>query len=108
MTLALDQVATSSLDGKRTAKISPLISPALLRQEHPMPARLAPRIERARTEIADILRGVDDRLLVVVGPCSIHDRDAAIEYAGLLAEQAERLSDRLCVVMRVYFEKPRT
>ena len=108
MTVALDPVAPPLLDGKRTAKISPLISPALLRQEHPMPAHLAPSIERARTEITDILNGVDDRLVVVVGPCSIHDRDAALEYAALLAKDAERLSGQLRIVMRAYFEKPRT
>ena len=96
------------LDGRRTAAISPLISPALLRQEHPMSARVAPMVDRARQEIVDIVHGADDRLLVIVGPCSIHDRDAALEYATLLAADAARLSDRLHIVMRVYFEKPRT
>ncbi|HEY1968438.1 MAG TPA: 3-deoxy-7-phosphoheptulonate synthase [Pseudonocardia sp.] len=96
------------LDGKRTAKISPLISPALLRQEHPMPAHIGPQVLRARDEVTDIVHGADNRLLVIVGPCSIHDRDAALEYAGLLASAARRLSDQLHIVMRVYFEKPRT
>lgn len=96
------------LDGRRTASISPLIPPSLLRQEHPLPAHLAPRVERARVEIADVLDGRDDRLLVVVGPCSIHDRDAALDYAARLATLAEKLNDRLLIVMRVYFEKPRT
>jgi len=108
MTVTLDPSAPPLLDGKRTAKISPLIPPALLRQEHPMPPQVAPFIERARSEITDILNGTDDRLVVVVGPCSIHDRDAALEYAALLAKDAERLSDQLRIVMRVYFEKPRT
>jgi 3-deoxy-7-phosphoheptulonate synthase len=108
MTLAADPTAPPLLDGRRTAKISPLISPALLRQEHPMPPHLAPDIERARTEIANILDSVDDRLVVVVGPCSIHDRAAALDYAALLAEDARRLAGQLRVVMRVYFEKPRT
>src|SRR5882757_5789615 len=108
MTVTLDPSAAPLLDGKRTAKISPLIPPALLRQEHPMPPQVAPFIERARSEITDILNGADDRLVVVVGPCSIHDRDAALEYAALLAKDAERLSDQLRIVMRVYFEKPRT
>jgi 3-deoxy-7-phosphoheptulonate synthase len=105
---ATDPGASTSLDGRRTRAISPLIPPSLLRQEHPMPAHLAPAVHRARTEIADIVHGTDDRLVVVVGPCSIHDRDAALEYAALLARDAERLSDRLRIVMRVYFEKPRT
>jgi 3-deoxy-7-phosphoheptulonate synthase len=106
MTLTVEH--PPALDGRRTAKISPLISPALLRQEHPMPAEVGRRIETARAEIADILAGTDDRLVVVVGPCSIHDRDAALEYATLLAAEAERLSGRLRIVMRAYFEKPRT
>jgi 3-deoxy-7-phosphoheptulonate synthase len=62
----------------------------------------------ARAAIHDILWGADDRLLVVVGPCSIHDPKAAREYAGMLAEQRRRLGDTLEIVMRVYFEKPRT
>jgi 3-deoxy-7-phosphoheptulonate synthase len=73
-----------------------------------MSPHIGPRIERARAEITDILNGVDDRLVVVVGPCSIHDRDAALEYAALLAKDAERLAGQLRIVMRVYFEKPRT
>jgi 3-deoxy-7-phosphoheptulonate synthase len=73
-----------------------------------MSPQIGPRIERARAEITDILNGVDDRLVVVVGPCSIHDRDAALEYAALLAKDAERLAGQLRIVMRVYFEKPRT
>ena len=73
-----------------------------------MPPSVAPAVDRARTEIADILAGADDRLLVVVGPCSIHDRDAALDYAARLAVASERLSDQLLIVMRAYFEKPRT
>jgi 3-deoxy-7-phosphoheptulonate synthase len=104
----VEELAAPVLDGKRTAAISPLISPALLRQEHPMSSHSGPVVERARTEIADIVHGRDDRLIVIVGPCSIHDRDAALEYAALLARDAEQLSDRLRIVMRAYFEKPRT
>ena len=62
----------------------------------------------SRAEITDIIHGLDDRLLVVIGPCSIHDPKAALEYGGRLHEQAERWKDTLKVVMRVYFEKPRT
>jgi len=62
----------------------------------------------ARSEIERILHGDDDRLLVVVGPCSVHDTDAAMDYAHRLVEVRRALADRLMVVMRVYFEKPRT
>ena len=65
-------------------------------------------VSSARRQICDILRGKDDRVLVITGPCSIHDVDAAREYAHLLQKAITELSDRLCIVMRVYFEKPRT
>jgi 3-deoxy-7-phosphoheptulonate synthase len=108
MTLVDERDVTTLLDGKRTARISPLIPPALLRQEHPLPPSAVPLIDKARTDIANILRGEDDRLVVVVGPCSIHDRDAALDYAAKLAKDAERFAGELRIVMRVYFEKPRT
>lgn len=73
-----------------------------------MSAPAADTVYAARAAIHDILHGPDDRLLVVVGPCSIHDPKAARDYAGRLAEQRRRLKDRLEIVMRVYFEKPRT
>jgi 3-deoxy-7-phosphoheptulonate synthase len=65
-------------------------------------------IARSREQIRGILAGADDRLMVVVGPCSIHDVDAAIDYSARLSEKAAELSDELSIVMRVYFEKPRT
>ncbi|GAA1842313.1 3-deoxy-7-phosphoheptulonate synthase [Pseudonocardia ailaonensis] len=97
-----------TLDQHRTARISPLISPALLRDELPVDDRTADVVTRGRAAVVDILDGRDDRLLVVVGPCSIHDPEAALDYANRLAAQAERLSGDLCVVMRAYFEKPRS
>jgi 3-deoxy-7-phosphoheptulonate synthase len=97
-----------SLDNQRTVGISPLLSPALLRQEHPMDTAVAKTVADGRAGCADILNGIDDRLLVVVGPCSVHDPEAAVDYASRLAEKADALRDRLHVVMRVYFEKPRT
>jgi 3-deoxy-7-phosphoheptulonate synthase len=96
------------LDGRRTARISPLIPPSLLRAEHPLNSRGADLVDRARAGIVDVLDGRDDRLLVVVGPCSIHDRDAALDYAAKLADAARRHQDELLIVMRTYFEKPRT
>jgi 3-deoxy-7-phosphoheptulonate synthase len=96
------------LDGRRTARISPLIPPSLLRAEHPLNTPGAEQVARARAGIVDVLNGRDDRLLVVVGPCSIHDRDAALDYAAKLAADARRHEGELLIVMRTYFEKPRT
>ncbi|MCG2623510.1 3-deoxy-7-phosphoheptulonate synthase [Arthrobacter sp. I2-34] len=86
----------------------PLPSPAELRAELPLPARLAAAVERGRDEIRAVLNGVDDRLLVIAGPCSIHDPEAGLDYARRLAAAARQHSSDLLVVMRTYFEKPRT
>jgi 3-deoxy-7-phosphoheptulonate synthase len=85
-----------------------VLPPVFLEEEMPMSERASSTIFQARSEISDILRGKDHRLLVVVGPCSIHDIRAALEYATLLKAAIDELSDDLCIVMRVYFEKPRT
>jgi 3-deoxy-7-phosphoheptulonate synthase len=74
----------------------------------PLPAQGEQLVARARHDLARVLAGADQRLIAVVGPCSIHDHDQAIAYACLLGRAAERLKDDLLVVMRVYFEKPRT
>jgi 3-deoxy-7-phosphoheptulonate synthase len=100
--------AVPTLDEHRTTRISPLLSPALLRHELPVDTELAATVTRARAEVVDILDGRDDRLIVVVGPCSIHDPDAAMDYATRLAAHAERVSGELRIVMRTYFEKPRS
>jgi 3-deoxy-7-phosphoheptulonate synthase len=100
--------AVPALDEHRTARISPLLSPALLRHELPIDAAVADTVTRARAEVVDILDGRDDRLIVVVGPCSIHDPEAAMDYAGRLAAHTERVAGELRVVMRTYFEKPRS
>ena len=86
----------------------PLPPPAALEAEFPLGDAGSLRIAKARRDIASIMAGRDERLLVVVGPCSIHDPDAAVEYAGLLREVAARHERELVVAMRVYFEKPRT
>lgn len=86
----------------------PLVSPAELAREIPMTDGAAENVTESRRQITDILSGRDGRLLVVVGPCSIHDVDAALEYGRKLSELAGKFADRLFVVMRVYFEKPRT
>jgi 3-deoxy-7-phosphoheptulonate synthase len=86
----------------------PLPAPAVVEKEIPLDDAGSSRIARARREIAAIMAGTDDRLFVVVGPCSIHDTAAALEYAALLQEIAVRHAGELVVAMRVYFEKPRT
>jgi 3-deoxy-7-phosphoheptulonate synthase len=86
----------------------PLPAPAVLEEEIPLDDLGSARIAAARRHIAAIMSGSDDRLLVVAGPCSIHDPGAALEYASLLRSAAERHGKELVVVMRVYFEKPRT
>jgi 3-deoxy-7-phosphoheptulonate synthase len=85
-----------------------VIPPAQVHDEMPLSEKAAQTTLQARTEIHNILIGQDDRLLVVVGPCSIHDPKAALEYAGLLKAIKDELKEDLVIVMRVYFEKPRT
>lgn len=92
----------------RIRETRPLDSPAVLQTEMPLVPALAREIHRARQRIEAVLAGRDRRLLVVVGPCSIHDPDAAREFAAGLQRAARRLEDDLLIVMRVYFEKPRT
>jgi 3-deoxy-7-phosphoheptulonate synthase len=92
----------------RIAQTLPLASPETILGELPMTAEHEQVVLRGREQIGRVLDRVDDRLLVVVGPCSVHDPDAAREYAQRLSEQAGRLEADLCVAMRVYFEKPRT
>jgi 3-deoxy-7-phosphoheptulonate synthase len=90
------------------ARIHPLVSPAVVAEELPLPAGLADRVAHARDAVRAVLHGRDPRWLAIVGPCSIHDPDAGLEYARRLAALADELADRLLIVMRVYFEKPRT
>ena len=100
-----DNIQTSNL---RIESIRPLIPPAILVEQLPLPAASALLVTRARRALVSILNGEDDRLIVVVGPCSIHDPAAALEYARRLKGLADDLADDLCIVMRAYFEKPRT
>jgi 3-deoxy-7-phosphoheptulonate synthase len=85
-----------------------VIPPDDLLQALPVSVEASRLIFATRKAVADIVHGRDPRLLTVVGPCSIHDPEAALEYARRLAEQAERYADQLLIIMRVYFEKPRT
>src|SRR5258706_12277124 len=85
-----------------------VLPPVFLEEEMPSSEHSSTTVHQTRAEIADILHGRNDRVLVVVGPCSIHDTAAALEYGHLLKEAIAELSKDLCLVMRVYFEKPRT
>ncbi|MDA0823456.1 MAG: 3-deoxy-7-phosphoheptulonate synthase [Proteobacteria bacterium] len=95
-------------DDVRIGGLKPLIPPAILMEELPLTEQASNTIVDARRIAGDIVKGRDDRIMVVVGPCSIHDTDAALEYATKLQSLAEKLRDELFVIMRVYFEKPRT
>ncbi|MDO8887648.1 MAG: 3-deoxy-7-phosphoheptulonate synthase [Hydrogenophaga sp.] len=99
---------TTRIDDLRIGAVRPLITPALLQEWQPATAAAQGLVESSRTAISRVLHGRDDRLVVVVGPCSIHDHAQAIDYARRLKEQANALQEDLMVVMRVYFEKPRT
>jgi 3-deoxy-7-phosphoheptulonate synthase len=92
----------------RVESIRPLLPPAILLEELPLREGAAVTVSRGRDEVAQILRGEDDRVVVIVGPCSIHDPGAAIDYAQRLRRLADELAGELQIVMRVYFEKPRT
>ena len=95
-------------DDLRIEGLRPLLPPAILMDELPLPDAGTETVAHAREGIGQVLAGKDSRLLVVVGPCSIHDPAAGLEYAKLLAQAAEQHAEDLLVVMRVYFEKPRT
>src|SRR4051794_25649028 len=101
-------IDTTRIDDVRIGAVRPLITPALLQERVPVRDNTLSLVEGARAKIADVLQGRDDRLVVVVGPCSIHDHDQALEYAHRLKALADELEDDLVIVMRAYFEKPRT
>ncbi|KAI4592913.1 3-deoxy-7-phosphoheptulonate synthase [Pestalotiopsis sp. 9143b] len=101
-------MASLQVDDTRILGQDPLIPPALLISEVPMTETALQTVVKGRREAAAIVMGEDDRLLVVVGPCSIHDPAMAHEYCALLRELSDKLKDDLCIVMRAYLEKPRT
>ncbi|MET4589493.1 3-deoxy-7-phosphoheptulonate synthase [Arthrobacter sp. 754] len=100
--------AAKSTSNLRVSEFTPLPTPQELIAELPLDARVTDVVERGRDEVRAIMDGVDDRLLVIVGPCSIHDPKAGLEYARRLVSQAEKHKEDLLIVMRAYFEKPRT
>jgi 3-deoxy-7-phosphoheptulonate synthase len=93
---------------QRIERIEELVSPAKLLEELPLGEEREKAVVRGRGEVGNVLDGTDDRVLVVVGPCSVHDPEAALDYAGRLAELSRNLSKDVLIAMRVYFEKPRT
>ncbi|MFQ3225200.1 MAG: 3-deoxy-7-phosphoheptulonate synthase [Lentimonas sp.] len=99
---------SSAHDNRRIAGNRPLLPPAILIEEVPLSEKATAVVENGRAESEAILNGSDDRLIVVVGPCSIHDTKAAMEYAEQLLPLAEKYKADLQIIMRVYFEKPRT
>ncbi len=107
-TLMTEKTQTPATDDLRIVAMNPLMPPRELMAEIPCEPVVAETVSTARSGIQKVLRDQDDRLVVVVGPCSIHDPEAAIEYAQLLAKEQHKYEAELLVVMRVYFEKPRT
>ena len=99
---------SDSVRDQRIERLVPLASPRVLIEELPLSDAHADVLLRGRSEVQAILDGRDDRLLVVVGPCSVHDLEATREYAERLSAQVKPLAPDLCLAMRVYFEKPRT
>ncbi len=96
------------IDDTRIQAMRPLLPPAILIEELPVAGELEGLVAETRQQVGRIIHGRDDRLVVLAGPCSIHDTVAALDYASRLALQARRFADELLIVMRVYFEKPRT
>lgn len=102
------EIQHTEIDDVNIEKIIPLITPSSLKAELPLSDTAYQTVLNGRKVVQNILDGIDKRILVVVGPCSIHDPVAAHEYANKLKVLAEELKDELFIVMRVYFEKPRT
>ena len=96
------------IDDVRIQNIRPLMAPEILLEDLPLSDSQNETIFAGRREIERVIDGEDDRLVLVVGPCSIHDPEAGLEYARKLAPIREQFKDELAIVMRVYFEKPRT
>jgi 3-deoxy-7-phosphoheptulonate synthase len=101
-------VVLNRLDDLRITQVRPLLPPAILLEEIPITEPASELVSATRQAIANVLSGQDPRLVIVVGPCSIHDTRAALEYAEKLLPLRQRYADQLIVTMRSYFEKPRT
>jgi 3-deoxy-7-phosphoheptulonate synthase len=108
MIIGMQGAKADGVRDQRIAKVVELAPPEKLLAELPLGPERSKAVIKGREEVVDVLEGRDSRLLVVVGPCSVHDPEAALEYARRLAATAKELREELLVVMRVYFEKPRT
>jgi len=97
-----------TLENTNITNLERLVTPQQFKQQFPITDKIASHVERSRATLRDILDRKDNRLIVIVGPCSVHDTKAATEYAERLAKLADQLKEDLFIVMRVYFEKPRT
>ncbi len=102
------KIDTMKLEDLRIRAIEPLYTPQHLKEKLPVPSTVAATVAQSRQQISDIIGGADRRFLAIVGPCSIHDPKEGLAYASLLAKTARAVSDEMLIVMRVYFEKPRT
>ncbi|KAL0961020.1 hypothetical protein HGRIS_006012 [Hohenbuehelia grisea] len=100
--------ALARLENRRVKSTRPLVPPQILQEDLPLTLSAAQTVLHGRLATENILRGDDDRLVVVVGPCSVHNVESAMEYARLLKDYADSAKDDLLIIMRVYFEKPRT
>ncbi len=107
-TAPLSNSTSLPLENLRVRGVTRLITPTQIKEQLPASPAQMETVQRGREQARAILRGEDDRLLVVVGPCSIHDPEAALDYARRLAALSKEVADRYFIVMRVYFEKPRT
>jgi 3-deoxy-7-phosphoheptulonate synthase len=108
MMIGMQGATRDQVRDQRIERIEELVSPAKLLGDLPLGEERGKAVVRGRGEVGNVLDGTDDRVLVVVGPCSVHDPAAALDYAGRLAELSRGLSNDLLIAMRVYFEKPRT
>ena len=101
-------IGEKNTDDVRIKEVHVVLPPVAIREKYPLTEKAADTVINARKEIQNIMDDRDDRLVVVTGPCSIHDPKSAIEYANRLAVLREKYKDTLHIIMRVYFEKPRT
>jgi len=108
MIIGMEGAKRDGVRDQRIAKVVELAPPERLLAELPLGPERAKAVVKGREEVVEVLHGRDSRLLTVVGPCSVHDPKAALDYARRLSALSEQVSDRLLIVMRVYFEKPRT
>jgi 3-deoxy-7-phosphoheptulonate synthase len=108
MIIGMEGAKRDGVRDQRIAKVVELAPPETLMEELPLGPERAKSVVRCREEVVEVLHGRDPRLMVVVGPCSVHDPKAALEYARRLSATAKQLRENLLIVMRVYFEKPRT